>query len=106
MRFCAVQFTPGLKNPLNLKSIYEAEFIELLAKGDSEAFQLVFDRYQTQIFATALSVLKNREQARKVVEKVFTDVWEDRSSFRQMQYLESYVLTRARNYTLNLFRLG
>jgi RNA polymerase sigma-70 factor (ECF subfamily) len=82
----------------------ETEVIGLLAKGDRRAFRMVFDRYQAQVFATVLSILKTREQARKIVEKVFVDVWEERSSFRQIQYLESYIFTRAGTYTLNSLR--
>jgi RNA polymerase sigma-70 factor (ECF subfamily) len=85
-------------------NVNETETIQLLAKGDLKAFRAVFDRYQAQIFATALSVLKTRDQAREIVEKVFADVWAERSSFKQMRYLEAYILTKARNYTLNSFR--
>jgi RNA polymerase sigma-70 factor (ECF subfamily) len=50
--------------------------------GDHAAFRLLFDRYHRRVFAVALGVLKNPQDARDVVQEAFVKVHKHLGSFQ------------------------
>ena len=59
----------------------DAALVGLIAAGDSNALESLYDRYAMIIFRMAMRILKNREQAEEVVQEVFWRVWRRSASF-------------------------
>ena len=79
----------------------EARTIELLSRGDEQAFVRVFDQYRKRIFGVAMTLLKSEEQAKEVVQEVFLKVWTKRDELANVQSLENFLFIMARNMILN-----
>jgi RNA polymerase sigma-70 factor (ECF subfamily) len=57
--------------------------IEAISEGDSQALEVLYDRYSAIVYRLALRVLKNRELAEEVVQEVFWRVWRRSRSFER-----------------------
>src|SRR5690349_6412989 len=55
--------------------------IVAIAGGDSNALELLYDRYASVVYRVAPRMLKNRELAEEVVQEVFWRVWRRSASF-------------------------
>jgi RNA polymerase sigma-70 factor (ECF subfamily) len=55
--------------------------ISAIARGDSQALELLYDRYAATIFRIALRIVKSREVAEEIVQEVFWRVWRRSASF-------------------------
>jgi RNA polymerase sigma-70 factor, ECF subfamily len=57
--------------------------IEAISEGDSQALEVLYDRYSAIVYRLALRILKNRELAEEVVQEVFWRVWRRSGSFER-----------------------
>jgi RNA polymerase sigma-70 factor, ECF subfamily len=55
--------------------------IASIAAGDSNALELLYDRYGSVVYRVALRMLKNRELAEDVVQEVFWRIWRRSGGF-------------------------
>ncbi|MFD2744319.1 MULTISPECIES: RNA polymerase sigma factor [Sphingobacterium] len=76
--------------------------ISLLATGDKNAFAEIFERYNTVLFGHVYNKLRNREEARDVVQEVFVKLWEKRESLNITTNFSGYLFTMARNSVFKL----
>ena len=54
----------------------DIRLLQLVGQGDRSAFSLLYDRFTRVLFATAFSVLNNREAAEDVLQDAFLMIWE------------------------------
>jgi len=54
----------------------DIRLLQLIGQGDRAAFAQLYDRFSGVLFATALSVLNNREAAEDVLQDAFLMIWE------------------------------
>ncbi len=54
----------------------EIELLRRVAKGDSNAFEELYDRFSGVLFSTAYRVLNNQEATEDVIQDVFIQIWE------------------------------
>ena len=71
--------------------LIEQELIDLLKKGDADAFEKVFKTYFKNLHAYALYILKNSESAREVIQQVFYKIWEKRISLNIHTSMKAYL---------------
>lgn len=71
--------------------LIEQELIDLLKKGDAEAFEKVFKTYFKNLHAYALYILKKNESAREVIQQVFYKIWEKRISLNIHTSMKAYL---------------
>ena len=82
----------------NPECITEKRLVENLIKGDFVAFDQLFGLYNKRLYAFALSIIKNKEDARDIVQEVFLRIWRNRyalekdSSFQSLLFTISYHL--------------
>lgn len=57
--------------------------IEAISMGDSQALEVLYDRYGAVIYRMAFRIVKNSELAEDVVQEVFWRVWRRSSSFEK-----------------------
>lgn len=83
----------------------EAEKLVLeLSKGNKRVLDEIYNRYHKKIFGFALSYLKNEEDAYDVVQEVFINLWNNRSSLKKGSRVEPFIFTATKNAVISLFR--
>ncbi len=72
---------PLLSKAAQTHEVDDQVLIVLIAAGDSNALEQLYDRYGAVVYRVALRMLKNRELAEDVVQEVFWRVWRRSASF-------------------------
>ena len=84
--------------------VEEHLLIEKLVKGDTKAFDLLFDRYSRKIYGFALRYLKSEVDAEGVVQDVFLYIWKSRKNIKTDTNFRSYLFTITINLIKKVFR--
>ena len=81
-----------------------SEVLEQLTEGNESAFKQIYDRYWLSIYKTVKRYTKSPEVAEDIVQEIFTTLWNNRSSFKEVINLEYYLITMAKNLTYKTLR--
>ena len=73
------------------------DLVQLLTKGNVEAFDSLFEVYSPKLYGFALKYLKSESEAEELVQEVFVKLWEHRQSLKTDYSLKSYLFTVALN---------
>ncbi len=79
----------------------EERIRRLLAAGDAQALELIYDRLGNALFGYLRSRLCSREQAEDVLQAVFVRLAEKRAQLAQAGNLTGYLFRLARNEAIN-----
>jgi RNA polymerase sigma-70 factor, ECF subfamily len=72
---------------------------------DQTAMGAIFDRYATMVYAVALRILKDPDQAEDVMQEIFLQVWNQPDRFAQGRgSLGAWLAVVARNRAIDLLR--
>ncbi len=82
----------------------DQELTTMLSAGSHAAFGEIFNRYDRLLYIYAYKKLEDKEEAKDLVQEVFTVLWDNREKIRIKESLSSYLYTALRNKALNLFR--
>ncbi len=82
----------------------DIELVARLQKGDVEAFDLIYNRYSSGIYKFGMKYLKSSADAEELVQSVFVNIWEHRTTLRKELSFRSYLFTIAFNDICKLFR--
>ncbi len=80
------------------------QLIERLQQGDTNAFDILFYTFEPVIYAYAMKLTSNAEDAKEVVQEVFLKVWEKRAEIDPRYRFESFLYTIAKNLVYNKAR--
>ena len=80
------------------------ELFHKLQKGDSKAFEIIYEKYHRLLYAFALRHLESREMAEDAVQQVFVHLWEIHANIYVNISLRNYLYTMIKNHILNLIR--
>ena len=61
----------------------EKQLIERILSGDKEAFRLLMEKYQQQVFHVAIGFVHSREDAEDITQEVFIRVYRALRSFKE-----------------------
>jgi RNA polymerase sigma-70 factor (ECF subfamily) len=75
----------------------DTDLARLLQKGDKQAFKTLFDRYGARLYFFAFKYLKEKEDARDLLNEVFLKLWENRQNLKTDSSLQAYLFTIAYN---------
>lgn len=75
-------------------------------RGDREAFALLYGRARGAVYALALSLLHDAQEAQDVAQDTFVRVWESAPAYRPQGSPMAWMLTIARNLALERLRRG
>lgn len=83
---------------MNLKTDHtDNNLVALLQKGDKRAYRTLFEKYGTRLYFFALKYLKEKEDAKDLLNEVFLTLWESRQSLKTNSSLQAYLFTIAYN---------
>lgn len=75
--------------------------VENIRKGDLKSFELVFNTYAESLVRYAETILKNTYEAEDIVQHLFVQLWDKRSTLVITTSLKSYLYRAAHNSSLN-----
>lgn len=81
----------------------DAELAQLIRSGSRGAFSEIYQRYNLILLAHAYGKLGNREEARDIVQDVFSLLWQRREKIDPGGNISRYLYTTTRNLVLNCF---
>ncbi len=74
--------------------------------GDPAAFELLYDRYEAQLFSLCLRLLGNRAEAEDALQDAFAKVVDRRHSFRAEGRFRSWIFTIVRFTCMDRLRVS
>ena len=86
---------------LNLDLLDDSQILELIVGHNKAAFDLLYQRHQQKVYATAYYLLRDESDARDMLQDVFWTVWEKRAEIKTDLPFQPYVLTITRNKCTN-----
>src|ERR1700753_2205676 len=79
------------------------ELTSMIRQDDHLAYRELYYRYTEVLYSHAYARLQDREEARDVVQEVFSKLWIKRSSIEFQVNIAGYLYTAVRNRVLNLY---
>lgn len=80
----------------------DSELLTLIASDDDQAFAEVYHRYKGVLFLHARRMLGNDEEAKDVLQELFTTLWTKRNSINLTTSLSAYLYAAVRNRVFDM----
>ena len=87
----------------NSKNI-EREIVEKVAKGDHQAFRIVFDQYKDVLYGYSYKLTKSTVLAEEAVQEVFLKFWQNRRDLNPDLSVKAYLYKITKNHLFNMLR--
>jgi RNA polymerase sigma-70 factor (ECF subfamily) len=78
------------------------ELVSLLKSDNHGAFTEIYNRYSESLYLHGYKKLRDREQARDIVQDIFTVLWNRRTEFELHALLSAYLFTAVRNRVIKV----
>jgi len=85
-------------------TLSDMDLIELLRSSDHAAFNVLFVRYSVILYTFSYKKVRDKESAKDLIQSVYTDLWQKRSSINIKGEFRAYLFTMLKNRILNEFR--
>jgi len=82
----------------------DRQLADKIKKGETHAFDQLFDQYSQRLYRFSKSLLKNHEDAEGVVQEVFFRIWEKRDELNERRSFRSFLFSIACNLIVDQFR--
>jgi len=82
----------------------EQELLAMIAKGDNNAFTILYKKYWPILYLHAYRMLGDENMAEDAVQETFTWFWQHAPMIDLKSYPSSYLYGAVRNHVLNLMR--
>ncbi|WP_316792005.1 RNA polymerase sigma-70 factor [Pedobacter frigoris] len=79
----------------------DSELSNLLKEGNDVAFAEVYDRFFNALYLHALNRLKDKDEAKDIVQELFISLWNKRET-ADLTNLSNYLYTAVRNRVINV----
>ena len=89
-----------IKNSKNI----EREIVEKVAKGDHQAFRIIFDQYKDDLYGYSYKLTKSNVLAEEAVQEVFLKFWQNRRDLNADLSVKAYLYKITKNYLFNMLR--
>ena len=86
------------------EEIGDGQLIEGVARGDRQAFEMLYERYAPAVFGLGLKMLGDREVAEEAVQEIFWRIWQRAKSFDRNRAFAPWLFGIAHNYCIDELR--
>lgn len=87
-----------------LKKLTDNQLIDITLKGAVSAFEELVERHQRQIYALALKMVRNPDDAADIAQDVFLKAYEVLGSFKRKSSFHTWLYRIAVNFCINHLR--
>lgn len=87
-----------------MTTIDDQHYINLVIKGDTNAFAVLANQYKNMVFSLALKMVKNREEAEEVAQDAFIKVYKSLGKFKGDSKFSTWLYTITYNTCLDRLR--
>src|SRR5688572_26154082 len=84
------------------QNILDQELCDLLKEGSEKAFAEIFRRYQAPLFDFAYKRIRDKDDAKDIVQEIFVKLWNNRTEVQITTSLRSYLYRCVLNGVLNI----
>ena len=77
------------------------ELLQRVAYGNAVAFRELFSRYHDSVYAYSLRITHSVCMAEDITQEVFLKLWLHREKLKELENLEAWIITVARNLCFN-----
>lgn len=84
----------------------DLDLFALLKKGNKHSYEEIYHRYKKLIYLHAYKMLQDEEEAKDIVQELFTQLWSRRAELQVESSLSGYLYTAARNRVLDRIARG
>lgn len=84
--------------------VQEDILLNRLARGDQEAFRILYDRHRDKLFFYILKITRSQQVAEDVLQEVFVKIWLDRERMEGINNLTAWLFRMVKNRTINALR--
>lgn len=95
---------PGELKPVALGRSSDEELMKRTAEGDSQAFEILYERYSQSVLSYLYRMLGNVEDVESIGQEVFLRAFRFRATYRYPQKLSTWLFTITRNLAINQAR--
>jgi RNA polymerase sigma-70 factor (ECF subfamily) len=81
--------------------VEESSILKLIQEGDTDTFEMIFNKYYKPLVAYSNTILKSHDEAEDIVQQVFITVWNKKQDIGSVQSLKSYLYRSVYNSSLN-----
>lgn len=90
---------------MSLPSLADEDLMQLVRKGDADAFELVYERHATVAFSLAYRITGTRNVAEDVVQEAFLSLWRSSARYdRQRGSVRTWVVGIVHNRAIDVLR--
>ncbi|GHT67308.1 DNA-directed RNA polymerase sigma-70 factor [Bacteroidia bacterium] len=82
----------------------EYELLMRLRKGDSQAFTALFHACKDKLYGFLLGIVKSEDKTDDLVQDIFLNIWQNRESLPEIDNLDAYLFTMAKNLAFDNLR--
>lgn len=82
----------------------EKELLRQLSQGSEDAFRALFYAYRDKLYTYIVKLSGSEKEAEDTVHDVFLKLWTKRADLPEIDNLNAYLYSIARNMSINLFR--
>ncbi len=86
------------------KDLGDLDLVELVRDGDVTAFRGLVERYQGRVYALVYGMVRNREDARDLVQEAFVKAYRNLKGFRREASFHTWLYRIAMNVTIDHLR--
>ncbi|AWO02047.1 RNA polymerase sigma-70 factor [Chitinophaga alhagiae] len=86
------------------ENITEDELLERIARGNQEAFQVIFRRHYKALCYFAASITQDAQEAEDLVQETFSKLWDKRADFPTTTAIKAFLYISTKNACLNYIR--
>lgn len=79
----------------------DIEYVDLVIKGDPDAFRFLVDKYRNMVFTIAFRLTGHREEAEDVSQEVFVKCYRALNSFNQRSQFSTWLYRIAYNHSID-----
>ena len=94
----------GIKNEIEDKNKILDRFILDLADGNKDSLGVIYEKTKTSVYAYALSILKNRDDAEDVMHDTYLCVYSSAAAYSSSGKPMAWILTIVKNLCLSKLR--
>jgi len=84
----------------------DAKIVEMVLAGDTSKFEQLITKYQSQVFYTAMNIVKNRDTAEDIVQDAFIKAFEKLYTLNDQAQFYPWLKRITINRSLNTYEVG